>query len=201
MLDYINGKLTFKQGNVAVVDVAGIGFKINISLQCFDLLPEINQEVKIFTILKPKEDDIQLYGFLDKIEREVFETITSVSGIGPKTALLILSSVNVNELIKFINTENTSALQKMQGIGKKTADRIIFELKDKIKNIAIENQSQIIETDSTAFQKNETILALISLGYSRNSADKAVQQALMQLDGQTITIEKLIKQALRFAIK
>lgn len=202
MIDYLEGKLVYKHSNIAVIDISGIGFRVNISLQCFDKLPNIDSKIKLFTILKPKEDDIQLYGFIDKSERELFELITSVSGIGPKTGLLILSSVTPNEFVKFINMENIIALQKMQGIGKKTAERLVFELKDKVKALSLFDQSS--ET-SSEFSSNKThseaIMALISLGYSKGSAEKAVSQAAKELDLNQQTVENLIKKSLRFAIK
>ncbi len=202
MIDYVEGKLVYKFTNIAVVDISGIGFKINISLQCFDKLPDINNNIKLFTILKPKEDDIQLYGFIDKSERELFETITSVSGIGPKIALLILSSVSANEFIKLISSENILSLQKMQGIGKKTAERLVFELKDKIKALAYYDTSfENVESASTNKISNEAVMALIALGYSKSSAEKAVNQAFKDLEINQQTVENLIKKSLRFAIK
>ncbi len=202
MIDYLEGKLAYKHSNIAVIDISGIGFKVNISLQCYDKLPEVDSKLKLFTIVKPKEDDIQLYGFIDKSERELFELITSVSGIGPKTGLLILSSVSPNEFIKFINLENVIALQKMQGIGKKTAERLVFELKDKVRTLSLYDES----TDTTfALPANKTsseaVMALISLGYSKVSAEKAVGQAAKELDNSQLTVENLIKKSLRFAIK
>lgn len=202
MIDYLEGKLVHKHSNIAVIDISGIGFKVNISLQCFDKLPEINSKLKLFTILKPKEDDIQLYGFIDKSERELFELITSVSGIGQKTGLLILSSVTPNEFVKFINTENIIALQKMQGIGKKTAERLVFELKDKVKTLSLYDQSSESSSEiSSNKTHSEAIMALISLGYSKASAEKAVSQATKELELSQQTVENLIKKSLRFAIK
>ena len=200
MIDYIKGKLVYKHSNTAILESNGLGFKLNISLQTFDSLPAIEENVKIFTVLKPKEDEIQLYGFINSAERETFELLTSISGIGPKTALLMLSSVNVNELIRFINDENLVALQKMQGIGKKTAERIVFELKDKVKLLSTANHD-FGPSNQSNIMVYESIQALVALGYNKTTAEKAANEAFKDLDKSNVSVENLIKKSLRFAIK
>ncbi|HRP02745.1 MAG TPA: Holliday junction branch migration protein RuvA [Candidatus Kapabacteria bacterium] len=202
MIDYLEGTLVYKHSNIAVIDISGIGFKLNISIQCFDKLPELNTKLMLYTIVKPKEDDIQIYGFIDRAERELFELITTVSGIGPKLGLLILSSVNSNEFINMVSSEDLISLQKMQGIGKKTAERLVFELKDKIKTLSFVVYDATNKFELTTNKvHSEAIMALVSLGYSKQSAEKSVQQAAKDLDNHQLTVENLIRMALRFAIK
>ena len=199
MFDYLKGKLQFKQGNKAVVECGGIGYLLNISIITSELLPSVGEEVKFFTILKPKEDEINLYGFFSLEERNAFELINSVSGIGPKTALLILSSVSVNEFAALILKGNLTSLQKMQGIGKKTAERLVFELKDKVENLITDTIDILPNKESLIVY--ESVQALMALGYSRQSAEKAVNEAFKEIDKNILSVENLIKKSLRFAVK
>ncbi len=200
MIDYITGKLVFKQGNTAILENNGIGYKLNISIQTFDKLPNVGDIVKIFVIQLLKDEQFQLYGFFDEIERDAFLLLTNISGIGSKTALMILSSVQVAEFYNLINSQNVNALKKMPGIGPKTAERIIFELKDKISFL---NSNQYFNQISHLNNKTEieAVQALIALGYNKSSAEKAVKEALYELKDNEITIENLIKKSLRFAFK
>jgi len=200
MIDYITGKLVYKQGNTAILENNGIGYKINITIQTFEKLPDLGETIKLYTNYFLKDEQFFLYGFFDNLEREAFNLLSSINGIGAKTALMILSSVNVTELYKLITQQNVNSFKKMPGIGQKTAERIIFELKDKIKNLSTESLS-LDSYDNLNKTKNEAIQALIALGYNKISAEKALNEALKELKENEITIENLIKKSLRFAFK
>lgn len=200
MIDYITGKLVYKQGNIAILENNGIGYRINITIQTFEKLPDLGETTKLYTNYFLKDEQFLLYGFYDNLEREAFNLLSSINGIGAKTALMILSSVNVTELYKLITQQNVNSFKKMPGIGQKTAERIIFELKDKIRNLSTDN---ILLESSDNLNKitNEAIQALIALGYNKASAEKAVSEALKELKENELTIENLIKKSLRFAFK
>lgn len=200
MIDYITGKLVYKQGNIAILENNGIGYRINITIQTFEKLPDLGETIKLYTNYFLKDEQFLLYGFYDNLEREAFNLLSSINGIGAKTALMILSSVNVTELYKLITQQNVNSFKKMPGIGQKTAERIIFELKDKIRNLSTDN---ILLESSDNLNKitNEAIQALIALGYNKASAEKAVSEALKELKENELTIENLIKKSLRFAFK
>jgi len=200
MIDYITGKLVYKQGNTAILENNGIGYKINITIQTFEKLPDLGETIKLYTNYFLKDEQFFLYGFFDNLEREAFNLLSSINGIGAKTALMILSSVNVTELYKLITQQNVNSFKKMPGIGQKTAERIIFELKDKIKNLSTESLS-LDSYDNLNKTKNEAIQALIALGYNKASAEKALNEALKELNENELTIENLIKKSLRFAFK
>ncbi len=200
MIDYITGKLVYKQGNIAILENNGIGYKINITIQTFEKLPDLGETIKLYTNYFLKDEQFFLYGFYDNLEREAFNLLSSINGIGAKTALMILSSVNVTELYKLITQQNVNSFKKMPGIGQKTAERIIFELKDKIRNLSTDTLS-LGSSDNLNKTQNEAIQALIALGYNKASAEKAVNEALRELNENELTIENLIKKSLRFAFK
>jgi len=200
MIDYIAGKLVYKQGNIAILENNGIGYRINITIQTFEKLPDLGETIKLYTNYFLKDEQFLLYGFYDNLEREAFNLLSSINGIGAKTALMILSSVNVNELYKLITQQNVNSFKKMPGIGQKTAERIIFELKDKIRNLSTDTLS-LGSSDNLNKTQNEAIQALIALGYNKASAEKAVSEAIKDLKESELTIENLIKKSLRFAFK
>jgi len=203
MIDYITGKLVFKQGNIAILENNGIGYKINITIQTFEKLPDLGVTTKLYTNYFLKDEQFFLYGFFDNLEREAFNLLSSINGIGAKTALMILSSVNVTELYKLITQQNVNSFKKMPGIGQKTAERIIFELKDKIRNLSTDSTDNLLlgSSDNLNKTQSEAIQALIALGYNKASAEKAVNEALRELNENELTIENLIKKSLRFAFK
>jgi len=132
MISRLRGILVEKTATEAVVDCNGVGYSAFISLATYDRLPATGEEVELKTLLIPRDDALILYGFHNDIERDAFKMLISISGVGAKTAIAVLSSLSVEELQGYIVSGNSIALQKLQGIGKKTAERIILELKDKI---------------------------------------------------------------------
>jgi Holliday junction DNA helicase RuvA len=152
MISFLKGKIIEKKPTEVVIETNSVGFTLLISLKTFEALPEIDESTFIQTLLIPREDAITLYGFATKSEREMFTLLTSVNGIGPKSAITILSSVDSEQLYTMILTSNSYQLQKFPGIGKKTAERIILELKDKVGKISTFEGS----SDSYTFLSNKS---------------------------------------------
>ena len=191
MYAFIAGKIAELTPAYAIVDNHGVGYFINITLNTFTAIGE-QPEVKLYTHLQVLEDAHNLYGFYTAKERDMFELLISVSGVGCNTARLILSSLTVNELSTAIANEDNKTIQAVKGIGGKTAQRIIVDLKDKVKKT--EFTEEIVETvDNTV--KNEALSALVILGFSRNAASKALDKLLKQAPD--TSVEVLIREALK----
>ncbi len=198
MITCLKGKLIQKLPTSIVIDVGGIGYYLHISMNTFENLPPLDKEVFIYSEMIVREDSITLYGFYAESERQLFRLLISVSGIGPKSGIGILSGISLNDFKSAILTANTSLLQKLPGIGKKTAERLIVELKDKFAKISMhEEDSSIPKNDSV----EEATLALESLGYNKSMATKAVNSALKQIEKENYSSEDLIKLALKFTLK
>lgn len=194
MLNYLRGKIIQKNPTNITIDVNGIGYFLNITLNSFERLPDINTEVKIFTILIPREDSILLYGFAEESEKQMFEQLISINGIGPKVAQSILSGIKPNDLKEFIAQGNILALTNIPGVGKKTAERMIVELRDKLAKIP-----SAIEMTSTGTEdiRIQAFQALITLGYQRQTAEKAIRSAMNELKSDEMNLENLIKKSLQ----
>ena len=189
MITQIKGRLVEKSPTELVVDCNGVGYSINISLNTFSQLND-EENIKLFTHLIVKEDSHTLFGFSTKSERELFKLLISVSGVGASTARTMLSSLTPVEIISSINNEDVNSVQSIKGIGLKTAQRIILELKDKVLSLeSDDSQIQMISKDA-----DEAITALEVLGYSRKQTSKIVNQIKTENHG--ITVESLIKKAL-----
>ena len=189
MITQIKGRLVEKSPTELVVDCNGVGYSINISLNTFSQLKD-EENIKLFTHLIVKEDSHTLFGFSTKSERELFKLLISVSGVGASTARTMLSSLTPVEIISSINNEDVNSVQSIKGIGSKTAQRIILELKDKVLSLeSDDSQIQMISKDA-----DEAITALEVLGYSRKQTSKIVNQIKTENHG--ITVESLIKKAL-----
>lgn len=190
MIGYLTGKIVLKKPTKIILDVHGVGYLVNISISTFEKLPEDNQQVSLFTYLNVKEDALDLYGFWTIDEKEMFELLISVSGIGPKIAQSILSSIQIDELKDAIKFGNLPRLTSIPGIGRKTAERLLLELKDKVDSI-----SEIDLTKTVGFSiKNDAVLALSNLGYNQKTAINVIRQIMEQKPD--ISIEELIKEAL-----
>lgn len=192
MFAYISGKLDLKLPAFAVVDVNGVGFKIAISLSTYSRLPDAGKPVKLFIHTHLRQDDISLYGFYAQEEKEAFEILLSVSGIGPKVALCVLSELSVGELKSAVIKDNTSVLTAISGIGKKTASRIVLELSEKMDDFS----AQEVAGDSRKQVTNDAVSALVSLGYSRKASRDSVDRAIDALSDE-FSLEDLIRQALK----
>jgi Holliday junction DNA helicase RuvA len=193
MISFLKGKILDKKPTEIIIETNSVGFSLSISLKTYETLPDLNQEVSLHTVLIPREDSLTLFGFATNIERQMFNLLTSVNGIGPKSAISILSSIDSNELLQIIATSNSYLLQKFPGIGKKTAERIILELKDKVSKMSVAELSSEDVLKSNI--KSEAIEALTILGYNRHAAEKIISEIIhsSKLDMST---ENIIKSAL-----
>lgn len=191
MYDFLRGEIADLNPAQAVVDVGGVGYAIHISLNTFTALNG-QKSAKIFTYLIVREDAHILYGFATTAERELFRNLLSVNGVGAATALMMLSSLSPDEIVSAITTENVNTLKSVKGIGLKTAQRIIIELKDKLGKIPVSEQI-LIPSDNTIH--NEALSALVMLGFVRKDAEKAIAGILKENSG--LSVEAVIKQALK----
>ncbi len=189
MITQIKGRLIEKSPTEVVIDCNGVGYSINISLNTFSNIGN-DENIKLFTHLIIKEDSQSLYGFFKKSERSLFRLLISVSGVGASTARMMLSSLSPSEIISAIMSENVQIIQSIKGIGSKTAQRVILELKDKVMALdGFENEQLISSNEST-----EASSALEVLGYSQKQTNKILSQILSENPG--INVETLIKKAL-----
>lgn len=177
MIAFLRGKLASKAFDYVVLDVSGVGYKIMLSGQSIARLPELGTEVQLLTKMIVKEDDVALYGFQNATEQNVFEKLIGVSGIGPKAALSILSSYSAEDVIAIIVTQDATRMQKAPGIGKKTASRIILELKDSFAQESdnLLMQTQAAPSSSSALQGARE--ALLSMGFTSTEIDLALKGA------------------------
>jgi Holliday junction DNA helicase RuvA len=196
MISYLRGKLTEKSPTEITVDVNGVAYAVRVPLSTYEALGEIGSEVKILTYLHFREDAMQLFGFATSAERDLFKSLISISGIGPRMAQGILSGVSVNELKNFILHGNFAGLMSISGVGKKIAERLVIELRDKVGKLPSTGEVPV-KQDRAAILRSEALLALTSLGYARATAEKAIRTVLQETDGSGMTVEDLIKQALR----
>ena len=195
MFAYIKGKLEEKLSNYVVVETMGIGYKIFMSETAIAKIGEIGDNVKVHTHYHVREDDISLYGFLSNDELKMFELLLSVSGIGAKSAITMLSNISPSEFAMSIITNDISKLIKVPGIGPKSAQRIVLELKDKLKTEqAISKTEEVKAVMSTNENTNEAISALQILGYNR----KEIEKVLEKFDYQSMSIEDIIRNGLKY---
>ncbi len=197
MIAQISGILIEKHSTEVVVDCSGVGYLLLVSVKSSSRLADIGEKITLKTIFIPREDQFLLFGFYDDAERDMFKLITSITGIGPKTALGILSAVYPDELAKHIIEGNLLALQKLPGVGKKTAERILVELRDKVGKISLGTSSDL--SSASFIIKNEAIAAMMTLGYSRVAAEKAVGKVIAAKSLQELNAETIIRDALKYA--
>ncbi|MGK7392988.1 MAG: Holliday junction branch migration protein RuvA [Candidatus Cyclobacteriaceae bacterium M3_2C_046] len=197
MYAYISGKIGLLEPALAVLEVSGLGYEIRISLNTFSAIKSASQ-AKLYTYLHVKEDALTLYGFIDYKEKDTFLSLISISGVGPGTALMILSSLTAKELQQAIVNEEVKKIQSVKGIGAKTAQRIILELKDKILKSGIVDKDISIASVSRNTIRSEALSALTTLGINKAVAEKTIDSILKKANGE-ISLEDLIKQALKTA--
>ena len=199
MISYIRGELISIEEVKVILDVNGVGFGIFMPAQSMNLLPSIGEEVKLHTYMNVREDAMQLFGFLTKDDLKVFKLVIGVSGIGPKGGLSILSHLSPDELRFAVMSHDAKAISGAPGIGKKTAEKLIIELKDKL------NMDDVLErisdtSDTTVIHgsnqiQTEAVQALVALGYGNAEALRAVKKVEAQEDA---TVEEILKQALKY---
>lgn len=198
MFYYLNGNLEYRDASTCVIDCAGVGYKLTVSLITSDsLVNKMNQKVKLFTYLAVREDGVELFGFGTNEERTCFNQLISVSGVGPKAAMSILSTLSPDKLALSVCSEDVKAISKAPGIGAKTAARIVLELKDKISKDMMTLGAKISKGDTVSIPQNsvlsEATEALMVLGYDKNT----VLSALRGIDIQTTDVAEVIKAALK----
>ena len=191
MIAQIKGRLIEKTPTYVIIDCGGVGYELKISLNTFSQLGD-DESCLLFTHFVVREDAQLLYGFKEKSERELFRLLTSVSGIGPSTAIMILSSLSPEETKKAIISGDVNTLKSVKGIGAKSAERVIIDLRDKIPGIEISEANSFI-TDNTI--KDEALRALVMLGFSKKPAEKALDKIIASSND--ITVEELIKRTLK----
>ncbi len=200
MIAYIQGIVAEKNPTRAVIDVNGIGYEILVPISSYERIGAVGETAKLLTYLHVREDILQLFGFSTQDEREMFLLLISISGIGPKSALGIISSIATKDLKHAIAHEDLNLLTAVPGIGKKTAQRIVVELKDKVAKLgAISDAGSRTIPSGTSAIADEAMMALISLGYHKSIAEKAIVKALQDNKDKELSLQDLIKTALRYA--
>jgi len=197
MITFLDGKLVSALPTQAIVDVSGLGYEVFIPLSSYDKLPAAGQSVRILTHLHVREDAHVLYGFMSAAERDLFRLLVNhVSGIGPKLALAVLSGMSVSNFKSAVVNSDVTALAKISGLGKKTAERIVLELKDKLGVAAAWEVASAAHAPTPEEEEaNEAVLALIALGYKQIDAHKSVRE--MQQKGEAKSAQELVKLALK----
>lgn len=195
MIAFLKGKLVHRSPTYVVIDVNGIGYQVNISLQTYADIKE-QENIILFTHLSIREDAHVLFGFSNETEKKLFQHLISVNGVGPGTAIVMLSYMNTQELKTAIVHEDATALQAIKGIGGKTAQRVIIDLKDKLKKESWEESTPSVSVGPHNTLRKEALTALLTLGLPKAAAEKSVDSVLKK-SGNTITLEDLVKQALK----
>jgi holliday junction DNA helicase RuvA len=193
MYNFIEGRLEEKNPAYAVINAHGVGYFLNISLHSYSQLPDEEKECRLYTHLVVREDAMVLYGFMETEERELFQQLISVSGVGAATARMILSSMLPDEVCEAIVTANVGILQKIKGIGAKTAQRIIVDLKDKLSKDLIPFRNLGVEHNT---KREEALSGLMILGFQKLVAERALNKVI-ETEGPALSVEQLIRLALK----
>jgi Holliday junction DNA helicase RuvA len=193
MIAHIRGLLVNKNPTTIVIEAGGVGFFVRIPLSSYRALGEVGEQIKVLCYLHSREDSLQLYGFATEQEKELFQLLISVSGIGPRTAQGILSGISVVDFQKALLNHDLVSLTSAPGVGRKTAERLILELKDKVGEVQIDKET--IPVFGSSSSGEESVLALVSLGYNRSKAQQLVQRVIQETDAKTV--EDIIVQALK----
>ena len=193
MIAQVRGRLVRKEPQEAIVDVGGVGYRVSIPLSTFYRIGEAGDEVTLLTHTHVREDTLALFGFLTSGEQALFERLIAVSGVGPKLALSILSGIEAPDLVAALRSSDVARLTRIPGVGKKTAERLVLELKDKVQGLAATEEAAPAGPPSAA--KEDLVSALVHLGYSRPEAERGVDRALEQ--NATGRFEDLLRLSLR----
>lgn len=192
MIAFLNGILSSKQQDLLILDVSGVGYRVEISTHTYETLPDPGKELKILIYHHFTDSDQRLFGFASQKEKNLFERLITVKGIGPKLGLTILSGMPASNLMEAIVTQDTAALSNISGIGKKTAERMVLELKDKLFD---ESQPSVVSGNSQIrSRREESVSALEALGFKKKDAEQMVQSITSKKPGSTVS--DIVKQAL-----
>lgn len=200
MIGFLSGKLLEKHANTAIVDVGGVGYEVSIPLSTFYELGEVGGDVQLRIYTYVREDAIQLFGFKTLKEKDLYLRLISVQGIGAKSGITMLSGMSADEIINAIRSNDLGRLTSIPGVGRKTAERLVIELRDKVGDVgeaaALDVAQRGTPVDSVF---DDALSALINLGYQRNSAEKALNQAASE--GTEISVQKLLRRSLQILAK
>ena len=201
MIGYLSGKLLEKQANTAIVDVGGVGYEVSIPLSTFYELGDIGGDVQLRIYTYVREDAIQLFGFKTLREKELYLRLISVQGIGAKSGITMLSGMSAEEIIAAIRSNDLGRLTSIPGVGRKTAERLVIELRDKVGDVAGDGSHLDAGARPTPVDSvfEDALSALINLGYQRHAAEKALNQA--GSEGTEISVQKLLRRALQILAK
>jgi Holliday junction DNA helicase RuvA len=200
MIATLAGKITQKDPNGMVVEVQGVGFELTVPLSTYQALPGPGAEVRLFTYLHVREDILKLFGFTTDEERQIFRLLISISGVGPSTGINILSGMSVRELKRAITYEDLTSLSAVPGIGKKTAQRLIVELKEKINTVSVPvDLARREPADQDLGMFNDALGALTSLGIKPQAARMALDKVIKEEDRAKLTVQELIRKAIKYA--
>ena len=202
MIAYLSGKLLEKQTTTVIIDVGGVGYEVSIPLSTFYELGDVGSDVSLRIYTNVREDAIQLFGFKTLRERELYLRLISVQGIGAKSGITMLSGMSADEIIMAIRSNDLARLTSIPGVGRKTAERLVIELRDKVGEMsgdgsALDAASRKAMPSDAVFE--DALSALINLGYQRNAAEKALNQASQE--GTEISVQKLLRRALQVLAK
>jgi Holliday junction DNA helicase RuvA len=201
MIAHLSGTLLSKQATSVIVDVSGVGYEVSIPLSTFYDLDDLGSTVQLRIYTHVREDAIQLYGFKTARERELFLKVISVSGIGPKLGITLLSGMSADEMIASIRTNNLARLTLIPGVGRKTAERLVLELREKVADLSSAQLEEELGAKPEATEPNEdtvradALSALLNLGYQRSAAEKAIDAALGE--GGDVTVESILRRSLK----
>jgi len=203
MIAYLTGRLLEKYANTAIVDVGGVGYEVFIPLSTFYELGDVGSDVELRIYTHVREDAIQLFGFKTVRERDLYLRLIGVQGIGPKSGIAMLSGMSADEIILAIRTDNLIRLTSIPGVGRKTAERLVIELRDKIGELSADGSTAQASSSASGLPSDavfdDALSALVNLGYHRNAAEKALKQAAGE--GTEMTVQKLLRRSLQLLAK
>lgn len=203
MIAFLSGKLLEKQANTVIVDVGGVGYEVSIPLSTFYELGEIGSDIRLRIYTHVREDAIQLFGFKTTRERDLYLKLISVQGIGAKSGISLLSGMSADEIILALRTEDLARLTSIPGVGRKTAERLVVELRDKVSEAALGAAAGTSSTGESATGVDaifdDALSALVNLGYHRNLAEKALKQTVQE--GTEMSVQKLLRRSLQILAK
>ncbi len=203
MIAYLSGKLLEKQANSVIIDVGGVGYEVTIPLSTFYELGDVGADVQLRIFTHVREDALQLFGFKSEREKQLYLKLISVQGIGAKSGITMLSGMSADEIIVAIRTDNLARLTSIPGVGKKTAERLVIELRDKLNDISSASVQESIGTIQSNLPVDavyeDALSALTNLGYQRNAAEKALKQAVQE--GTELSVQKLLRRSLQLLAK
>ncbi len=199
MISSLTGILRSKNPTEILLDVHGVGFSVMIPLSTYAALSDLGSTVTLITHLQVREDAMQLFGFLTESEREMFRHLLSVTGIGPKLSQNILSGIAASELRKLIRAGNAAALTGIPGIGRKTAERIILDLRDKVVDGSEGTTNLDVAGSTPMIVRGEALQAMLALGFPRSSAERSIHSVVENAGDATLSVEELLKRALKLA--